>query len=754
MLNVKSLTDTMSRMPLPQLQQYAALHKNDPYVVTLALSIANQKKQMQAGKAGQVGMMPQPKVVDQQISDMAAVDPMGNVTGAQMLPEDTGIGQLPAQNMRRMAEGGIVAFDDGGSVPGYAEGVFTGLKKKYKELKGYEFEGGPEAFDKALDAEGITDPKQRAYLKSIHDKESNQAFKAPTRKDSGASGPMQVTERAWTDVAKKGEPLKDRNDPYDNMRAGIRYASVGWEKAGGDPALASTYYYGGQGGFNKAKKGQGVAALEDLGQTTLQYGQDVANRMAAFLPKTIVPVASTQAQFPTLDDQKRAALLNQIPGQTSTAPAVAAATPRVDLSQIPGQTSKAPPAKPEDTSVLSPGWFAQKAENVGLSPDVGRNVFNTVMAPTPLAPVTTLPKATSSGLGLAGLGEKIYNKFAPSVGMSQKEISALRAETEAARAAEAAQAGQLLPRLTPPAKAIEAGSETIPVSQAGEAVVQSAADLEKTRLANQAADQLAASQAAARAAQAAENLPSAAERLQQASYLREAEDAARLTAQAQAATNVKSAAQTAEGITALPSSTETPYVANTAAAKYPPGVMGGERLPSAEEGIIAALKEKPEETKTAEAPAAGGMNWGDLALKMGLNLLAGKSPNALQNIGEAGLATLGMQQAETKAKSEAEARLAEALKNKSMGRYYESYAAATERGAKEKNLELEAEKLIAQEMAKDKFLNMPGQEAARAARERQMRETIYRNLGITPTMAAGAPAGQRLIYNPETGKIG
>jgi hypothetical protein len=126
MLNVKTLTDTMSRMPLPQLQQYAALHKNDPYIVTLALSIANQKKQMLAGKAGQAGMMPQPKVVDQQISDMAAVDPMGNVTGAQPLPEDTGIGKLPAQNMQRMAGGGIVAFEEGGDVPGYFDGNFFG----------------------------------------------------------------------------------------------------------------------------------------------------------------------------------------------------------------------------------------------------------------------------------------------------------------------------------------------------------------------------------------------------------------------------------------------------------------------------------------------------------------------------------------------------------------------------------------------------------------------------------------------------
>lgn len=146
MLNVKTLTDTLSRMELPQLQQYASLHKNDPYVVSLALSIANQKKQMKAEQTSQTGMQPQPKVVDQQIAQISAppqqtpapqqapapqhaaqqmpsVDPMGNVTGyadGGYLPEDTGIGQLPAPNMQGMAEGGIVAFEDGGKVPGFA----------------------------------------------------------------------------------------------------------------------------------------------------------------------------------------------------------------------------------------------------------------------------------------------------------------------------------------------------------------------------------------------------------------------------------------------------------------------------------------------------------------------------------------------------------------------------------------------------------------------------------------------------------
>jgi len=142
MLNVKTLTDTMSRMELPQLQQYATLHKNDPYIVTLALSIANQKKQMKAGQAGQAGMQPQPKVADQQIAQMVAprpamaaapqqeapaVDAMGNVTGyagGGYLPEDQGIGQLPAPNMQGMAAGGIVAFGPGGSTE--EENPYTG----------------------------------------------------------------------------------------------------------------------------------------------------------------------------------------------------------------------------------------------------------------------------------------------------------------------------------------------------------------------------------------------------------------------------------------------------------------------------------------------------------------------------------------------------------------------------------------------------------------------------------------------------
>lgn len=111
MLNVQALTQTLSAMPLNQLQQYAQLHRNDPYVVTMALSIANQKKQAMAAQQGQAGMQPQPKVVDSEIAQMAP----------QAMPEGTGIGQLPAGNMN-FADGGIVGYADGGDVERYQSG--------------------------------------------------------------------------------------------------------------------------------------------------------------------------------------------------------------------------------------------------------------------------------------------------------------------------------------------------------------------------------------------------------------------------------------------------------------------------------------------------------------------------------------------------------------------------------------------------------------------------------------------------------
>jgi hypothetical protein len=86
-------------------QRYAQMHKNDPYIMSLAMSEANRRKEALA--AQHLNAPQQPKVVDQAIQGMAA--PM---------PEHVGIGQLPAGDMN-FADGGIVAFSGGGDVPRY-----------------------------------------------------------------------------------------------------------------------------------------------------------------------------------------------------------------------------------------------------------------------------------------------------------------------------------------------------------------------------------------------------------------------------------------------------------------------------------------------------------------------------------------------------------------------------------------------------------------------------------------------------------
>jgi hypothetical protein len=105
MINVNKLTSMLAKMQDPQLQQYAQMHKNDPYIVSLVMSESNRRKEVRAAAPQ---MAEQPKVVDQEIAQIAP----------QRLPEDQGIGQIPAGNMD-FANGGIIAFADGGDVERY-----------------------------------------------------------------------------------------------------------------------------------------------------------------------------------------------------------------------------------------------------------------------------------------------------------------------------------------------------------------------------------------------------------------------------------------------------------------------------------------------------------------------------------------------------------------------------------------------------------------------------------------------------------
>jgi lysozyme family protein len=680
MINVNQITSRLASMPDQALQQYAAMHKNDPYVMALALSESNRRKQMRQG--AQMQAPQQPKVVDQEIAGMA-----------QPMPEDTGIGQLPAPNMQSMAEGGIVAFEDGGSTSQYSDA----------------FE---RAFAKVLKFEG------KKYV-------PNDAGKGPTK--------FGINQTANPDVDVANLTLEDAKQIYKK-----RY----WDKIGGDdiattnPQLATIAF--------DAAVNQGVRpALNMLDKSGGEPNKLLALRqqryidLAAndpskkqFLSGWTNRVASLQSDLKTDKDR----LPMTVPSSTAqAAPGITALPPDVS-SQIPGQTVKAPVPEPEDTSFLSPGSFQRGAEAVGLSKDVGRQAYNTLMAPTPLAPITTLPKVAGKSTGLAALGEKIYNKFVPAAGMSEKQVAALRAETEAAKAAEAG--GQLLPRLTPPAPPVPAGGPALPVTPGGQAVVQSAADLEKVRLANQATDQLAASQAAARTATETAKLPSAAERLQQASYIRESDEAARLMNRARAATNTKTTGQTAVGAANAPP-VETTGIQNL----VPEEAAAPDLSKNAADDIVKMLKKDTGATTTElkQQAADSGMDWNSFLVRFGLGLMAGKSPDALQNIGEAGLSALDAQIAAQKAKQTEAGGLADIEYKQAATKKAVAEADFIANGAKEKNLALQAEQLIAQKV-KDLPVTSRMDATQLALAENRIRQSVYQQLGIPLTMLTGAPA--------------
>ena len=338
------------------------------------------------------------------------------------------------------------------------------------------------------------------------------------------------------------------------------------------------------------------------------------------------------------------------------------------------------PAAPKEVGFLSPEDIEKK---FGVSPDTARNLYTNMMAPTPLAPVSQLPKTpgyvSKAVQGVAGLGEKLYNKVVPTGKISEEGIAALQAQRAAERALEAEKATQL--RLTPPAAPLPQGAPPVSVTQAGQGIVQSAEDLEKVRLANQAADRLAASQTAARAAQVAGNAPSAAEKIQTASLLREADEAARLTQAARAATNTKTGVATTQipgGVGDLLKST--------------PIDMGDLEATDRSLGQVQPtpeVKKIEEESPISDGKTTGGGGLASLfkdpAFYMAMRLLANKNPDLGGAIGEAGIGTAGDIAAAEKASSESEYR-------KAMGKYYGAYGEAIERGAKEKNEVQQAEK--------------------------------------------------------------
>lgn len=104
-IDQRDVSSTLRFMDDRALQQYAAMHKSDPYIFPLAFQESQNRQRLRMQQQGAQGMQPQPKVADAALAQMMPQQ-------AQPMPETQGIATLPAPNMKFGAEGGIMGYDD------------------------------------------------------------------------------------------------------------------------------------------------------------------------------------------------------------------------------------------------------------------------------------------------------------------------------------------------------------------------------------------------------------------------------------------------------------------------------------------------------------------------------------------------------------------------------------------------------------------------------------------------------------------
>ena len=145
-IDQRDITSQLRMMGDPELRQYAAMHKNDPYIFPLAFQESQNRQRVRMSGQAQMGGQEMPKVND------AALMAMAPQAAPPQALQGQGISNLPAPNMQRMADGGIAGYEDdeegmatggmggmfnfaqqsepvvrmaGGGVPGYAAGVYN-----------------------------------------------------------------------------------------------------------------------------------------------------------------------------------------------------------------------------------------------------------------------------------------------------------------------------------------------------------------------------------------------------------------------------------------------------------------------------------------------------------------------------------------------------------------------------------------------------------------------------------------------------
>jgi flagellum-specific peptidoglycan hydrolase FlgJ len=618
--SIKTLTETLRYMPEAELQQYAAMHRNDPFVFPLAFQVSQARQKMRTGQAAQMAGQKPPPVVDQDLAQMAP----------QTLPEEQGIGALNAPNLQNMADGGIAGYADGGQQPG----MFN-----YAQMA--------PAVDLHPNS-GVT-PRSMAAGGIAHF-----ASKGAVQED-----PKQTFATQYRNLATQvGQEL--------GVDPGILIAQWGHESAWGKKPVGQYNF-----GNIKDVTGKGVKAYDKAEksrsaykgyETPEEFGKDYVSLIKNNFPKAVGAgsdvgvftaglqngVKGSYATDPNYR-QKIAATFNKLPLGTAVA-----AAPLSDVNQIPGQAPsvKAPPSNYDQTNT----YFGGLADRLGIPQEYQRNISNTLNA---LGGYSSPVSSVGRGVGMAS---KALEPTAEMIAKAEQAKNAVALPRIAAPA-------KVIEGLTPEAQAMRDAAIQARQVRALEADKQAALGAEQSvNAATQTSDiarKMEESIANARRVGATAKIPGTEKAITLGGRLNEAKMSG--AAQGLAAMNDAEKAIQGSGISSFAPATAYPnYNATTEAedASFGPRtpLKGTETIPSTDEIAKTVTGEKK------------GRNWDDIMLNTGLGLLAGKSPHALQNLGEAGLNALQIERAQTK--EDREQKLAELH-----GKYYESAGKQAEANA-------------------------------------------------------------------------
>jgi soluble lytic murein transglycosylase-like protein len=664
--NVMQITATLRGMPDAQLQQYAAMHKSDPFVFPLAFQESKTRQQMRAGQAAQMAGQKPPPVVDQDLAQMTPPAPMG-------LPEDQGIGALNAPNLQNMADGGIAGYADGGpSQPGmfnYAQmapavdlhpnsGV-TSQNMASGGIAGYAAGGAPDYSPDVYRRYAIQKAREMGVPPELADSifriESGYKPEAKSK-----TGPVGIGQLAAKTAKGYGLNPNERTDGFKNIDASLAFIKDLQGKYNGDPQKVAVAYNQGEPFLNKhLKENEGTLVPEKLNKPE---ANNYLKKLGSFLPISAAHAETVPGREATAPTQAPVKAVDQIPGVNPVIAreqaAKAAAAPQT-ITGNQGLIGAGETALQYGTGLLS-------IPTAGIAA-LGNKIFNGVpMEDTfkrlsnevTYSPRTEGGKAVSQAFGKNLEDLKIPPYLAHiGLGESIKRPSGGIAETEAAmqQAIERGKRTTLTPEGTTQQRLEMARpNEPIVVDSQGTAIPAS----RRQNMINAINDE--------------KGIPANAAEV--GTWKKANETAKEVEAARAVSAENRGEASRMQGVASTLG--VVPQIAATANAPATEPQYPNENGPEDRWNMPAptpTTTDKTEAVKQTEEPKQG-RDWNDMLLHLGLGLMAGQSPHALQNLGTAGLGALKHEQEMKRMTLEERKEAALEALQKQQGQYYGAQA--------------------------------------------------------------------------------